>query len=240
MIPVFNEEKTIGEILIRATKLPIRGYEIIIVDDSSIDSSPEIIKEFVNNFQSEHITLRPVRHEQNSGKGKAIQTAVKIAQGEYFVIQDADLEYHPEDLPALLRLAKNNGHLVVYGSRFAGNISDMPKLNYYANRFYNFLLRRLYKTKITDMHTCYKMLKTDLFKSLNITSSGFGYATELVSKLLRNGHHIEEAPIRFTGRTKKEGKKINVQDGIECAFNLIKYRFSKQITQNNAEETETA
>lgn len=228
LIPVYNEENTLAEILRRTTVLPIERYEVIVVDDASSDKSPQIINDFENKFHSESVELITVRHSKNQGKGSAIQTAIKLAQGSYFVIQDADLEYFPEDLPKLLEKASSQGLPVVYGSRFKGEINGMPMPNFYANRFYNFLLRRMYRTSITDMHTCYKLVETNLMRRLEITSNGFGYATELVSKILRNNLPIHEAPIRFNGRTKKDGKKIDVMDGIECTAKLLHLRFSRK------------
>ena len=162
----------------------------------------------------------------NRGKGAAIKSALEIANGDYFVVQDADLEYNPHDIAPLAAYAIVSGSKVVYGSRFMGNIRNMPKPNFIANKFYNFLLRRLYKTSITDMHTCYKMVRTDYLKKMNLQSEGFDYAVELISKLLRRKIKIIELPINFNGRTKKEGKKIDFRDGINCTYKLIKFRFS--------------
>jgi glycosyltransferase involved in cell wall biosynthesis len=228
LVPVFNEERTLREILERTTTLQIEKYEVIVVDDASSDQSPQIISDFEENFSSKNVDLVTVRHSKNQGKGSAIQTATKLAQGRYFVIQDADLEYSPEDLPALLEHATSNKYPVVYGSRFLGDIKGMPRPNYHANKFYNFLLRRMYPTSITDMHTCYKMVRIDLMRKLKIESNGFGYATELVSKILRNNIRIQEAPISFSGRTKSDGKKIDVMDGVECTLKLVQLRFTRK------------
>jgi putative flippase GtrA len=173
----------------------------------------------------------------NKGKGAGIQSALKIATGEYFVIQDADLEYDPAEIPNLLKFAKQNDYDAVYGSRFLGNIHRMPRANYIANRAYNIILRILYNTNITDMHTCYKMVRTSLLKKLGIVSNGFGYATELVSKLLKSGVIIYEIPISFNGRTKQEGKKIDIMDGLECAYKLISYRYGKNDTPFTVKRT---
>lgn len=229
LIPVYNEEATIGSVLQRVTDLPIERYEVIVVDDASKDKSKDIIDEFSKVFTSNTVSLKVLYHLKNRGKGAGIKTGLEHAQGQYFIIQDADLEYDPFDIPPLLERALTHDLAVVYGSRFLGNSESMPKPNYYANRFYNFILRRLYDTSITDMHTCYKMVRTDVIRDLKMTSEGFDYATELVSKLLRRGYSIEELPISFKGRTKLEGKKIGVRDGIDCTYMLIKYRFRKDI-----------
>lgn len=225
LIPVYNEKKTILKILERTTQLHIDNYEVIVVDDASKDGSGQIIDKFVKNFRSKNVALSLVRHEKNKGKGAGIQTALKKARGTYFVIQDADLEYDPADIPSVLQAATSNNYDAVYGSRFLGDIKDMPKANYYANRGYNVILRLLYRTGVTDMHTCYKMVRTSLLKKIKVNSNGFDYATEIVSKLLRRGVKIHEVPISFKGRTKKEGKKIDVMDGLDCAYKLLRFRF---------------
>lgn len=224
MIPVYNEEKTLTSILERVLTLPIGSYEVIIVDDASRDSSPEIISKFVNMVLPSNISIKALRHSENKGKGAGIQTALEHASGHYFVIQDADLEYDPVDIPRLHEHALENNFRVVYGSRFMGDLKNMPKPNYLANRFYNQLVNAMYGTSITDMHTCYKLVRTDILKSFNITSNGFDYAPELVSNILRRGMTIHELPISFDGRTKNEGKKINFKDGVDCIYKLIKYR----------------
>lgn len=229
LVPVYNEETTIRKILDKTTSLPIKKYEVLVVDDASNDKSRSIIEAFAKKFNKPNVSLKILSHEINRGKGAGIKTALGLAGGEYFIIQDADLEYDPTDIPALLEKARKGKYRAVYGSRFMGKISKMPKANYYANRFYNFLLRRLYKTSITDMHTCYKMVNVELLRDLKMTSEGFDYATELVSKLLRRGVDIHEAPIRFNGRTKKEGKKIGIKDGIDCTYMIFKYRLAKKI-----------
>lgn len=230
LIPVYNEEKTIQKVLEKVTTLPIERYEVLVVDDASKDRSKEIIEAFKKKFKNgSSVQLRVHSHVKNRGKGAGIKTGLEHAQGEYFIIQDADLEYDPKDIPPLLTEAYTHDRPVVYGSRFLGDIKGMAKANYYANRFYNFFLRRLYKTSITDMHTCYKMVKTDIIRDLGMGSEGFGYATELVSKLLKRGIEIHEQPITFHGRTKKEGKKIGIADGIDCTYMILKYRFSRQV-----------
>jgi glycosyltransferase involved in cell wall biosynthesis len=229
LVPVYNEENTLKKILTKVTTLPIEPYEVIVVDDASQDSSAAIIEKFAQTFKKKGVRLKTQTHNKNKGKGAGMHTALKEAEGVYFVIQDADLEYDPSDIPTLLTKAVECDLPVVYGSRFLGTIASMPKANYYANQFYNFLLRRLYNTSITDMHTCYKMVKTDLLRDLNMTSEGFGYATELVSKLLKRGIVISEEPISFKGRTKKEGKKIGLKDGIDCTNMIIKYKLSNRV-----------
>lgn len=224
MVPVYNEEKTLQKVLNSLLNLPIESYEVIVVDDCSKDKSPEIIKSFSHIKTSPHVMFKYFSHDKNSGKGAAIKTALTKASGKYFVVQDADLEYNPKDIPTILSCAVENEYPVVYGSRFMGSIKDMPLPNYYANKFYNILIRLLYRVKITDMHTCYKMVRTDIMQDMKMTSDGFDYATELVSKLLKRGIKIREVPISFKGRTKKQGKKINYNDGIECTYQIFAYK----------------
>ncbi|MDB5165271.1 MAG: hypothetical protein JWM00_161 [Candidatus Saccharibacteria bacterium] len=200
----------------------LKNTEIIIVNDCSKDRSLEIIQAWISRTTHDVVFIS---HERNRGKGAGIKSALKIAKGEYFVVQDADLEYNPIEIPNILAQAHEHNYPVVYGSRFLGTIKDMPKPNYYANRFYNYLVRVLYGVKITDMHTCYKMMKTNIFKELNVQAEGFGYAPEVIAKLIRKGIPIHEVPISFEGRTVKDGKKIDVADGIECLTSLIRYRF---------------
>jgi glycosyltransferase involved in cell wall biosynthesis len=225
LVPVYNEEKTLLKILKATTSIDIGRYEVIVVDDASTDGTGMIIEKFKKGFKSKNVTLSTFKHLRNLGKGAGIQTGLKHAKGEYFVVQDADLEYNPRDIPPLLKEAQINNYDVVYGSRFLGDIKSMPRANYYANVGYNIILRILYRTSVTDMHTCYKMVRTSLFKELKMSSNGFDYATELISKLLRKGYEIHEVPISFVGRTKHEGKKIDILDGVECAYKLLSFRF---------------
>lgn len=236
LVPVYNEEKTILTILKKVTSLPIDNYEVLVVNDASKDKSLRIIKTFIASFNRPNVTLRLFSHETNRGKGAGIKTALQHAQGKYFVIQDADLEYDPADIPSILQHAVQNQCQVVYGSRFKGSIQNMPYPNYLANRFYNFLLRRLYRTAITDMHTCYKLIETELLLTYNMGAEGFGYATELVSKTLKRGIAIHEVPIRFNGRTKHEGKKIGIRDGIECIYMILKYKFGRLYEEQVAQD----
>jgi glycosyltransferase involved in cell wall biosynthesis len=229
LVPVYNEEATIQNILKRVTNLPISRYEVLVVDDASNDRSKDIIELFATKFKKSSVALKVFSHSRNRGKGAGIKTGLEHAKGEYFIIQDADLEYDPADITSVLRKGQGQGLDAVYGSRFMGHISNMPRANYYANRFYNYALRRLYRTNITDMHTCYKMVRTDVLKGLHMQSEGFGYATELVSKLLKRGITISEVPINFNGRTKQEGKKIGYIDGLDCLYMLCRYKMNEKL-----------
>lgn len=226
LVPIYNEEATLKKLLdkLKSVKLPSKA-QLILVNDGSKDSSQKIVDQWIKN-KGMPFDVRVIKHNTNRGKGAGIQTALALAKGKYFVIQDADLEYDPVEIPTLLAVALESKAPVVYGSRFLGHISNMPKPNYIANRAYNLLILALYGVKITDMHTCYKMIRTDLFKDLDIHAQGFGYATEVISKLLHRHVPIKEVPISYNGRTIEEGKKITAIDGIECLWQIIRYRFN--------------
>jgi len=227
LVPVYNEEATLPTLLKKLGSIKLsKKAQLIIVNDGSTDKSQHIIDAWAK-AKSLPFTIKTVKHKTNKGKGAGIQTALALAKGRYFVIQDADLEYNPAEIPKLLDVALTTSAPVVYGSRFLGSIKNMPKPNYIANRSYNVLLRLLYGVKITDMHTCYKMIQTDLFKDLKIHSQGFGYAPEVISKLLKRKVPINEVPISYHGRRVQEGKKINAMDGLECLWQIVKYRFKK-------------
>lgn len=227
LVPVYNEEKSLPLLLKKLAAIKLeRRLQVIIVNDGSTDKSADIIKKWAK--QKYTFSVESVTHPKNKGKGAGIQTGLAHAKGKYFVIQDGDLEYNPADIPKLLEGALQEDAPVVYGSRFLGSIKTMPTANYLANRFYNLLIQILYGVKMTDMHTCYKMIRTDLFKSLNIHSQGFGYAPEVISKLLRIKTPVMELPISYRGRSVKDGKKINVRDGFECLGQLLKYRFQNK------------
>lgn len=238
LIPVYNEEATLLKILKRTSVLPIKSYQIIIVDDASRDKSSKIITKFLETVGSyPNVLFEHYKHPVNKGKGAAIQTGIKHAKGKYFIIQDADLEYNPKDIVPLLQYANKQDAGAVYGSRFMGSIKGMYRANYLANRFYNVLLRLLYGVKMTDMHTCYKLVDIKLLRSLELSANGFDYATELISKLLKNKVTIYELPVNFVARSKEEGKKINVMDGVECLYKLIRYRFTASDTMFGKKST---
>lgn len=235
-MPVYNEEAHLPSILKKMEGVTLPNVEVIIVNDGSKDKSKDIIEEWARK-KGLPFELRIVHHDKNRGKGAGIQTGLSMATGTYFVIQDADLEYDPVEIPGLLDAATKANAPVVYGSRFMGSIKSMPFANYVGNRFYNLLLLAMYGVRITDMHTCYKMIQTDLFKELDIQNQGFGYAPEVISKLLRKKVPIMEVPINYVGRRAQEGKKINARDGIECLTHLIKYRIKNEKSLFAAKKT---
>jgi glycosyltransferase involved in cell wall biosynthesis len=224
IIPVYNEEKTIEIILdkVKRVKLPNVLKEIVIVDDYSLDDTRKILSKIKDK------SIKIAYHKENQGKGAAIKTGLKNATGDLVVIQDADLEYDPKEFPKLLNPILSGKTDVVYGSRFEvikENIDKMYKIHYLGNLFLTLLTNLLYNTRITDMETCYKMMKKDVLKDIRIKSDGFDFEPEITAKLLKKGHKIIEVPIGFVGRKFDEGKKITWIDGLLAAYYLVKYRF---------------
>lgn len=224
IIPAYNEEKTIREVIERVKKVQLKGIakEIIVVDDLSDDNTREILRNIGDN------SLKIVFHEKNLGKGAAVRTGIKNCTGDIILIQDADLEYDPAEYEKLLSPVTSGNADVVYGSRLdviRKNIKNMYKLHYIGNMFLTLMTNLLYKAKITDMETGYKVFRRDVVKGINLRSSGFDFEPEITAKILKKGYKIHEVPIGFAGRKFEEGKKITWMDGIKAAYCLIKYRF---------------
>lgn len=228
IIPVFNEEKTIREILKRVyiVKLPSVIKEIIVIDDGSTDSSRFKIQ------YSKIKGLKTIFHEKNLGKGTAIKTGLKYATGDYVLIQDADLEYNPEDYNKLLEPIIKNEAKVVYGTRltdyplkFWGEDKTVLPIHLIANQFLTSLTNLLYNSQLTDMETCYKLFKKEILKKISIKSNRFDFEPEITAKILKLGITIVEVPIKVKPRTYMEGKKINWLDGLLAIWTLFKYKF---------------
>lgn len=223
IIPVFNEKETLKELLSKVEQANFSGLEkeIIMVDDCSSDGTTDILKELSNSY-------KVLFHEKNQGKGAAIRTAVKEATGDFVVIQDADLEYTPDDYDKLLPLLINNEADVVYGSRFknSDNSENFILKNKIANLFLTTLMNIFYGTKITDMETCYKAFKREFIQGINIKSNRFDFEPEITAKVLKKKAKLVEIPISYNGRGHDEGKKINWKDGIQAILTIIKYRFT--------------
>jgi len=215
IIPVYNEADNIKRILSAVENVKI-NKEIIVVDDFSTDGT----REFLRKKQG----IKLVFHKKNMGKGTAIRSALKIVSGDFVIIQDADLEYSPNQYTRLFKPIKENSTKVVYGSRILGK-GVFLKSSYYANRFLTLLTNVLFNGHITDMETCYKMIETKLLKNLNLTSSRFEIEPEITCKILKRKEKIVELPINYKGR--KKGKKIGVKDGIQAIWNLIKWKLKK-------------
>ncbi len=232
IIPVFNEEKTIQAVLKRIDQLHIPNVEkeVIIVDDASQDTTGKIIKDFLIQ-KRKHVVF--LQHVTNQGKGAAVRTGIASATGEYIVIQDADLEYNPEDISRLVKEIKN-GLQVVFGTRLnrLPHLSKEEKrfyflLHYVGNRFLSFATSILYGQWITDMETCYKLFPRKNVTQMKLRAKGFEFEPEITAKLMKKGLKIKEIPINTIPRGYEEGKKLHtIRDGTKAVWTLIKYRVS--------------
>lgn len=234
IIPVFNEERTITEILQRVNCVDFKNIEkeIIVVDDGSTDSTPQKIAALkeLKNFKLNNIKF--LRHKENLGKGAAIKTGIKKAMGDYFAIQDADLEYNPKDLVRLLEPIKKGKTQVVYGTRlkrwphlFGEERHPRFLIHYFGNKILSLIASLLYGQWLTDMETCYKIFPKKAVEKFNLNSKGFDFEPEITAKLLKNGYRILEMPITTTPRSYQEGKKLDtLRDGLKALLTILKYR----------------
>jgi glycosyltransferase involved in cell wall biosynthesis len=220
IVPVFNERSTVAEIVrrIRAVDLPVER-EIIVVDDGSNDGTADVLTQLRDS------TVRVVGHGVNRGKGAAIRTGLEIATGDLVLIQDADLEYDPEDWPRLLAPVLKGRARVVYGSRFTGERRNMLFLHWVGNRFLSLVTNVLYNSTLSDMETCYKLFDRRVLDGTRLEADRFDFEPEFTAKVLRRGIRIYEVPISYAGREPNEGKKITWQDGVIALWTLVKYRF---------------
>jgi glycosyltransferase involved in cell wall biosynthesis len=222
VVPVFNERNTLVEILrrMRAVELPDGiEREIIVVDDGSNDGTRDVLNQVGDS------TVRVVMHESNLGKGAALRTGFAHATGDYVLVQDADLEYDPEDWPKLLNPVLRGRARVVYGSRFTGERRNMLLLHWMGNRFLSMTTNVLFNTTLSDMETCYKLFDRDLVDDMKLQSNRFDIEAEITAKVLKRGIRIYEVPISYSGREFDEGKKITWRDGFAALWTLVKYRF---------------
>lgn len=215
IIPVYNEENDITEVIRRVKAVDI-DKEIIVVDDASTDRSRVIIEQLKD--------VRKIFHDRNMGKGRAIRSGLSHVKGEVVLIQDADLEYDPGDYHRLLKPILEQRTNVVYGSRFLGG-GRFLLASMVANRFLTFLTNLLFGGRLTDMETCYKVIKADLIKKLNLSSNHFEIEPEITTRLLKMGEKIVEVPVAYQGRS--QGKKIGAIDGVAAVVNLVRWRFSR-------------
>ena len=218
VMPVHNEQDTVQRSLDRVIAVPIVS-EVLVVDDGSTDGTAEILQ------QVQDPRVRVLRLEQCSGKGSAIRAAIPHLRGELVVIQDADLEYDPQQLPALAERMYRDGLSAVYGSRFQGQIEGMRLLNWLGNRLLTVAVNLLYGTHLTDEATCYKMFRTELLQSIPLTCRRFEFCPEVTAKVLRRGLRIAEVPIHYEARGYAAGKKIRARDFFSALWTLIRYRF---------------
>jgi glycosyltransferase involved in cell wall biosynthesis len=219
VMPVFNERATIEEIIRRVAAVPLRT-ELIVVDDGSTDGSRELLEDLQARFGF-RLLLQP----GNQGKGAALRRAFAEITGDLVVIQDADLEYSPEEYPALIELICQGRADVVYGSRFLGRHRVFLFTHYVGNRILTLLTNVLYNTMLSDMETCYKVMRTEVIRSMTLRSSGFGIEPELTAKIFKRHYRVYEVPITYDGRGYDEGKKITWRDGVVALWVLLKYRF---------------
>jgi glycosyltransferase involved in cell wall biosynthesis len=219
IIPVFNEERTIEQVVRAVAAVPL-DMEIVVVDDASVDRTPELLRA----LESEGL-VRVFRQPRNQGKGAAVRRGIAEARGEICVIQDADLEYQPSDFPALIRPIVEYGADAVYGSRFLGPHRVFLYWHYAANRFLTWAANVLYDTMLTDMETGYKAVRTGILREMNLRSDTFDIEPEITAKLFKRGRKVFEIPITYNGRTYAEGKKIRAKDGILAVIALLRFRF---------------
>ncbi len=222
IIPVYNEEKTIAKLLNKVISVKL-NKQIILVNDGSIDKTKEIIEKIITDKSN----IKLFNHKKNLGKGSAIRTGLKYISGDIVIIQDADLEYNPNDYLKLIEPIINHESDVVFGSRRLNknNKQHSSWFFFFGGELLTFLTRLLYGIKITDEATCYKVFKTDIIKSLDLKCKRFEFCPEVTAKLARKNILIKEVPILYHPRTKNDGKKINWLDGLEAVWTLIKYRF---------------
>ncbi|MEK7111582.1 MAG: glycosyltransferase family 2 protein [Patescibacteria group bacterium] len=217
IIPVFNEEKTITEIIRQIQMVKGLNKEIIVIDDCSTDDTINIIKDIKD--------IIIISHEKNQGKGTAIRTGIAKANGDFVLVQDADLEYDPQDILSMIKPIIQGKAEVVYGSRFTGPRRNMFFWHWMGNQFLTLVTNILYNTTLSDMETCYKLIPLKLIKSLNLRAKRFEFEPEVTAKILKRNIRIWEVPVSYAGREYNEGKKITWRDGIPALWTLIKYRF---------------
>lgn len=218
VIPVYNEADTIQETLVRVMQVNLEK-EIIVVDDCSTDGTRDILKKTSG--------IKLVMHPKNMGKGMAIRTALKEVTGDIVIIQDADLEYDPDDYYAMIEPISAGRESVVYGSRFLNGKPHMQPANYIANKILAAAANILFGAHISDEATCYKAFRRDLICGIDLTCKRFEFCPEVTAKVLRRRVHIAEIPVHYTARTTAQGKKINWWDGVIAMWTLIKYRFRR-------------
>jgi glycosyltransferase involved in cell wall biosynthesis len=221
VMPVYNERATIDEIIRRVLAVPLRT-ELIIVDDGSSDGTREVLQALAGE-----LPIKVVLQPANAGKGAALRRGFQEVTGDLVVIQDADLEYSPEEFPQLIELICQGRADVVYGSRFLGRHRVFMFTHYAGNRFLTLVTNVLYNTMLSDMETCYKVMRVEVLRSMTLDSNGFGIEPELTAKIFKRHYRVYEVPITYDGRGYEEGKKITWRDGFVALWVLLKYRFTE-------------
>ncbi len=221
IIPCYNEHETIEQIL-NAVKAVNLAYEILIVDDGSTDGTRDLLRSMAPDP-----LVKIIYHDKNQGKGAAVRTGFAAAQGDVFLIQDADMEYDPREYPSLLKPIEEGIAEVVYGSRFLGGPhKTMFFWNMIANRSLTLITNVLYNSILSDMETCYKVFKAEVVRDLPLRSKRFEFEPEITAKVLKRRHRIYEVSISYNGREWDEGKKIKWTDAPIAAWTLLRYRFT--------------
>jgi glycosyltransferase involved in cell wall biosynthesis len=219
IVPAYNEAATVDVALRRIRQVPLR-LEIIAINDASTDGTREILEAAA----AKGLADRVVHHDKNRGKGAAIRTGIAVATGDVVVVQDADLEYDPADLPNLLVPIRARQADAVYGSRFQGGPHRVLYFwHYVGNRMLTLLSNMFTNLNLTDVETCYKLVRTELLKRLPLTSNRFGFEIEITARLAQAHARIWEMPISYSGRTYAEGKKITWRDGFAALFHIVRY-----------------
>ena len=223
IIPCFNEEKTLSKVVEKVMNFKSFDKEVIIVDDCSKDNTQKIINDLVSKFD----VIKSIRHDKNYGKGEGIKSGVKVSTGDIILIQDADLEYNPEEFDILLKPFLETNADVVYGSRFLGG--EYVKLSFFwhyvANKILTLFCNIFTNLNMTDMETGYKLFKSEAIKSIKLKEQSFGIEPEITIKLAKKGYIFYEVPISYRGRSYDERKKIGLKDAFVAVFCIIKYRF---------------
>jgi glycosyltransferase involved in cell wall biosynthesis len=224
LMPVFNEQSTVKEIVSRCllVELPLE-IDLVIVDDGSSDETAEVLATI------DDPKVRVLTHATNQGKGAAIRTGLSAATGDLVIVQDADLEYNPEDWRVLLDPVLEGRAVAVYGNRFSGSGKNMSGLHRFGNRFLSLVTSVLYAKKLNDMETCYKLFDRRVIAPIKVISDRFDFEPEITAKVLRQGYDIVEVPISYAGREFHEGKKITWRDGFGAIRALIRFRFSRTL-----------
>ena len=218
-MPVFNERTTVEEIIRRVLGVPMR-IELIVVDDGSTDGSGEILETL------KHELPFTLLRQTNAGKGAALRRGFTAVTGDVVIVQDADLEYSPEEYPSLIELILDGHADVVYGSRFLGRHRAFMFSHYVGNRMLTLVTNILYDTMLSDMETCYKVMRAEVLRGMVLRSRQFEIEPELTAKIFKRGYRVCEMPITYYGRSYHEGKKITWRDGASALWTLIKYRFT--------------
>jgi glycosyltransferase involved in cell wall biosynthesis len=221
LVPVYNEHATLQTLLERVLAVPV-DKEVLVVDDGSRDGTREVLAGLARR-----LPIRALYHDRNRGKGYAIRTALAEARGEIVIVQDADLEYDPEDYPKLIAPIVRGQTNVVYGSRYLGHDNPLPLTHFkVAVLLLTAMANLLYGTRLTDEATCYKVFRASLIKSIPLRCVRFEFCPEVTARVAKRGERILEVPIRYHYRTRAQGKKIAWRDGFEAIWTLLRYRFT--------------